>query len=449
MAPRSRTVFRCNECGDSVPKWAGQCPSCNAWNSIVEELAAPTAGVTAVETPSMPARPIGDIDAAAFETVSTRVSEVDRVLGGGLVPGSVTLIGGEPGIGKSTLLMQVLAGLAGDRDVLYLTAEESAQQVRQRAERLGSLRRRLFLAAETSLPKLLGHINAVSPAVVVVDSIQSIADPELGSAAGSVAQVRHCAQRLVTLAKEQNIAVVLVGHVTKDGGLAGPRVLEHLVDTVLSFEGERDHSLRVLRAVKHRFGSTQELGILAMGEGGLLTVDDPSQVFLADRQPGVSGSVVVPTVEGRRPLLVEIQALVAETKAPLPRRQHHGVDAGRVPMMAAVLQRRCGLPLSGADLYVMAVGGARVHEPAADLAIALAIASSGSGEPFPADAVAVGEVGLGGEVRSVNSMERRLMEAARLGFTRAIVPRSTAAVAIDLELIRVATISEALGELGV
>jgi DNA repair protein RadA/Sms len=432
-----------------VPKWAGQCPSCNAWNSIVEELAAPTAGVTAVETPSMPARPIGDIDAAAFETVSTRVSEVDRVLGGGLVPGSVTLIGGEPGIGKSTLLMQVLAGLAGDRDVLYLTAEESAQQVRQRAERLGSLRRRLFLAAETSLPKLLGHINAVSPAVVVVDSIQSIADPELGSAAGSVAQVRHCAQRLVTLAKEQNIAVVLVGHVTKDGGLAGPRVLEHLVDTVLSFEGERDHSLRVLRAVKHRFGSTQELGILAMGEGGLLTVDDPSQVFLADRQPGVSGSVVVPTVEGRRPLLVEIQALVAETKAPLPRRQHHGVDAGRVPMMAAVLQRRCGLPLSGADLYVMAVGGARVHEPAADLAIALAIASSGSGEPFPADAVAVGEVGLGGEVRSVNSMERRLMEAARLGFTRAIVPRSTAAVAIDLELIRVATISEALGELGV
>jgi DNA repair protein RadA/Sms len=444
-----RTSFRCQTCGDVAPKWAGRCASCGEWNSIVEEVDIATSATpqTAI-APTHPARPIGEIEADDADPRPTSVGELDRVLGGGLVPGSVTLMGGEPGIGKSTLLLQVLAGIAADAPVLYVTAEESAQQVRLRAERLGAVRRRLLLASEVSLPHILGQIEATKPEVVVVDSIQSVSDPALTSAPGSVAQVRHCAHRLVSLAKASGVAIILVGHVTKEGVIAGPRVLEHIVDTVISFEGERDHPLRMLRAVKHRFGSTQELGLLAMGEGGLLTVDDPSEMFLTDRLPGSPGSVVVPTLEGRRPLLVEIQALVASSSLAQPRRQAHGVDPGRVAMMLAVLDRRLGLPVAGLDTYVMAAGGARITEPAADLGLALAVASSLTGVPLGPHTVVCGEVGLGGELRSVGQIERRLAEAERLGFRHAVVPASVPDLGLDLRVIRVATLMQAITELG-
>ncbi len=448
MGPSSRvrTVFRCQECGEDAPKWMGQCPGCELWNTIVEEVDLGGSNGSAVTSvrPSVPARPIGEVTSEGSAPVSTGVSELDRVLGGGLVPGSVTLLGGEPGIGKSTLLLQVLAGMAVGRNVLYVTAEESAQQVRVRAERLGSLRASLYLASETSLPHLIGHIDAVAPEVLVVDSIQTVFDPALSSAPGSVAQVRHCTNRLVNLAKARSMSVILVGHVTKDGSLAGPRVLEHVVDTVVSFEGERDHELRLLRATKHRFGSTQELGIMAMGEGGLASVDDPSEMFLADRRPGVPGSVIVPTMEGRRPMLVEVQALVVSTTLPQPRRQAHGVDGGRVAMMLAVLQRRVGMPFTGADTYVMAVGGAKITEPAADLGVAMALASSLAGNPLDKFTVCCGEVGLAGELRSVGGIERRLVEAARLGFQRAIVPRSVLDTAAPIQLLAVDTLDSAL-----
>ena len=450
MAARVRTTFSCTECGDEAPKWSGKCGSCGAWNSIISEIDATDAtrpGLTSL-TPPSPARAIGEIDAEGATPRATGVAEFDRVLGGGIVAGSVTLIGGEPGIGKSTLLLQVLAGIAMEQTVLYITGEESVQQVRQRAERLGAIRARMFLAAETHLGHLFGHVDAVGPAVLVVDSIQTMVDPALSSAPGSVAQVRHCAHQLVRLAKEQDVAVVLVGHVTKDGSIAGPRVLEHIVDTVISFEGESEGALRVLRAVKHRFGSTQELGLLAMGEGGLLSVEDPSEMFLADRRPGVAGSVVVASMEGRRPLMVEIQALVAASSLPTPRRQNHGVEPGRVAMMLAVLDRRVGLPVAGLDTYVLAAGGARVTEPAADLGLALAVASSLSNIALPADLVVVGEVGLGGELRSVGSIERRLSEAQRLGFRRALVPRSVPDIDVGLEVMRAPTLEAAVAIAG-
>jgi len=451
MATRVRSTFRCTQCGDEAPKWAGRCGSCEAWNSIVEEVDATgraTTGLLSL-TPPSPARAITEVDAEGAVPRPTGVVEFDRVLGGGIVPGSVTLIGGEPGIGKSTLLLQVLAGYADHDTVLYITGEESAQQVRQRAERLGALRPQMFLAAETHLGHLLGHVDDVKPSVLVVDSVQTIADPALTSAPGSVAQVRHCAHQLVRLAKERDISVILVGHVTKDGSLAGPRVLEHIVDTVISFEGESEGALRVLRATKHRFGSTQELGLLAMGEGGLLTVEDPSEMFLADRRPGVAGSVVVPSMEGRRPLMVEIQALVAASSLPTPRRQSQGVDPGRVAMMLAVLDRRVGLPVAGMDTYVMSAGGARVTEPAVDLGLALAVASSLSNIALPPDLVVIGEVGLGGELRSVGAIERRLSEAERLGFRRALVPRSVAELDTGIEVMRAPTLDAAVALAGV
>jgi len=424
----------------------GQCPACELWNTIVEEVdldGSSGARVTSLR-PSVPARPIAEVTSEGSAPISTGVAEFDRVLGGGLVPGSVTLLGGEPGIGKSTLLLQVLAPMSEGRPVLYVTAEESAQQVRVRAERLGSLRPTLFLASETSLPHLIGHIDQVAPDVLVVDSIQTVFDPALSSAPGSVAQVRHCTNRLVNLAKARSMSVILVGHVTKDGSLAGPRVLEHVVDTVVSFEGERDHELRLLRATKHRFGSTQELGILAMSDAGLLSVDDPSEMFLADRRPGVPGSVIVPTMEGRRPMLVEVQALVVASTLPQPRRQAHGVDSGRVAMMLAVLQRRVNMPFTGADTYVMAVGGAKITEPAADLGVATALASSLTGNPLDTFTVCFGEVGLAGELRSVGGIERRLAEAARLGFRRAIVPQSVTTTGAPLDLLPADTLDAAL-----
>jgi DNA repair protein RadA/Sms len=390
--------------------------------------------------------PLSDISVVDAAPVPTGVSELDRVLGGGLVPGSVTLLGGEPGIGKSTLLLQTIGAVAarGGR-CLLVSAEESGPQVRRRAERLGALGSEVWLVAETALPGIRQAIATVEPDVVVVDSIQAVWDPELESAPGSVAQVRGCAHELAGLARDGPRAVVLVGHVTKDGALAGPRVLEHLVDTVLTFEGDRHHALRMLRAVKHRFGPTGELGLFEMTDAGMRGVPDASGVFLGDRRHDTPGSVVFPALEGVRPLLVELQALVVATKNPAPRRSASGLDQGRLGLLLAVLDRRAGLVTASSDVYASAVGGVRISEPGADLAVCLAVASAVLQRPVPADIVAVGEVGLGGELRQVAHTPRRLAEASRLGFARAVVA-DTAPDDLPLGVIRVSSLRQAVDE---
>lgn len=438
-------MYRCGECGAAAPKWQGRCPACEAWNALVEELdhdAGPAAA--ALGPPSVP-RPIAEVPVDTWVPMPTHLGELDRVLQGGLVPGSVTLLGGEPGIGKSTLLLQALAGLAKDgRRCLYVTAEESAEQVRLRAERLGALPPNLWLVAETALPHVLAHLRQVQPDVAVVDSIQAVHDPVLSSAPGSVAQVRECAHRLVREAKDRSLAVVLVGHVTKEGGLAGPRVLEHLVDTVLSFEGERHHALRLLRAAKHRFGATTELGLFAMTDGGLDGVPDPSALFLADRRPGVAGSAVAPILDGRRPLLVEVQALVTRSLLPAPRRSAQGLDGGRLALVLAVLDDQLDTAFHTTDVHTLAAGGVQVGEPGADLALALALVSARRGRAVPPDLVACGELGLGGELRQVHQTARRLGEAARLGFQRAVVPATAPSAPPGIELLRARTVAEAV-----
>jgi DNA repair protein RadA/Sms len=453
---RPRTIYRCSECGAAEPKWAGRCCACEAWNSLVEEIERPAvAGRDALlgggaggaaGTPM----PIAEVDMEAWAPSATHLSELDRVLQGGLVPGSVTLLGGEPGIGKSTLLLQALAGLAKDgRRCLYVAAEESAQQVRLRAERLGALPPNLWLVADTALPHLLEHVDAVQPDVLAVDSIQTVFDPVLSSAPGSVAQVRECAHRLVRLSKDRGVASVLVGHVTKDGSLAGPRVLEHLVDTVLSFEGERHHALRLLRAVKHRFGSIDELGLFEMTDSGLAGVPDPSALFLADRRPGTAGSVVAPVLDGHRPLLVEVQALAVRSQIPTPRRSAQGLDNGRLALVLAVLQQHVQLSFHETDVHTVIAGGVKAVEPGADLALALALVSAVSGTPAADDLVACGEVGLGGELRQVHQTARRLTEAARLGFRRAVVPASASVSVPGMEVLAATTVVEAIRLAGV
>lgn len=441
---KTRSCFRCTTCGASEPRWNGRCSACGDWNTLEEEVAAPGEANAVGPAPGSTALPIAEVDAGSLALLEVGLPEVDRVLGGGLVPGSVTLLGGEPGVGKSTLLLQAATSLAerGHR-VLYVAAEESAAQVRRRASRLGALSGRLWLVSETSVPSVLHHVGSVGPEVVIVDSVQSVHEPELTSAPGSVTQVRAAAQRFVRMAKERGVATVLVGHVTKDGSLAGPRVLEHVVDTVLSFEGDRHHALRLLRAVKHRFGSTHEVGVLAMVESGLEAVADPSGQFLADRQVHVAGSAVVPTVDGRRPLLVEVQALVVDG-GPSPRRSVQGLDPGRLDVLLGVLDRRVGVPVARSDVYALAAGGIRVTEPGADLAVALAVVSSRTDVPLPPTLVACGEIGLGGELRQVGQLERRLAEAARLGFTHAVVPRSSPEVDCGLEVLRVPTVRAAV-----
>ena len=446
-------VYRCGECGAEAPKWTGWCDACGASGSMAEALAIDRHASAAIGIlgPGVvaPAVPIAEATSGGVAPRPTTVDEVDRVLGGGLVPGSVTLLGGEPGVGKSTLLLQVASAIAaaGGR-CLYVTAEESAQQVAARAERLGTLAPGLWLAAETVLPHVLALVADVRPDVLVVDSVQALVDPTLGSTAGSLTQVRGCAHLLVNEAKRRALTVILVGHVTKDGGLAGPKVLEHVVDTVLSFEGERHHALRLLRATKHRFGSTHELGLFEMGEQGLAGVPDPSALFLADRQPGIPGSVVAPVLDGQRPLLVEVQALVVPSQAPLPRRTAQGVDGGRLSQALAVLERRGGLVLSRAEVHVAVAGGVRVREPGVDLAVALAVASSLVERALPAGLVACGEVGLGGELRQVHRTDRRLGEAARLGFERALVPASAPDPPAGLRLDRVRSLHDALTATG-
>jgi DNA repair protein RadA/Sms len=441
---KTKLEYRCTECGTATPKWAGRCGACEAWNSMVEDVRAPSPPLASAAATAVP---IGEVDAQFAQPQSTGIPELDRVLGGGLVPGSVTLLGGEPGIGKSTILLQLLA--KWPTRTLYVSAEESAQQVRLRAERLQAVQPHLWLVPETSLPHIISAIDQVQPHLVVVDSIQSIADPDVQSAPGSVVQVRECAHRLVGEAKRRGVPVVLVGHVTKEGGLAGPRVLEHVVDTVLSFEGDRHHSLRLLRAVKHRFGPTNELGVFEMAGNGLQGVPDASRLFLTDRRTGVAGSAVVPTLEGQRPLLVEVQALTNTIRDGVPpRRSAQGIDAGRLALLLAVLERRARWRVGNQEVFASAVGGVRLTEPGADLPVCLALVSALANEPLPPDLVVFGEVGLAGELRQVAHASRRLAEAARMGFRRAIVPANTPDGVEGITLTRVATVAQALAAVG-
>lgn len=445
-----KTTFVCSECDAQSPRWAGRCVECGDWNTLVEEF---TGGPNAVH--DVPLRPtnrsgpsrIGDVPTDLARPISTGIDELDTVLGGGLVAGSVTLLGGEPGIGKSTLLLQLLAARTGT--TLYVSAEESAQQVRLRAERLGAVHPDLWLHAETSLAHIIQAIDDTRPELVVIDSIQTVSDQDLSSPPGSVGQVRGCAHRLVNVAKERNVAIVLVGHVTKDGSLAGPRVLEHVVDTVLQFEGDRHHALRLLRAVKHRFGPTNELGLFEMVGAGLVAVPDPSTMFLADRRTGVPGSAVVPTMEGRRPIVVELQALTTPGVPNVPsRRSAQGIDGGRLSMLMAVLGQRGRILVGEQDVYASAAGGAKLTEPGLDLGICLSVASAMCDRPIPADLAMFGEVGLGGEIRQVSHAPRRVTEAARLGFRRVIVPAKSPDVDDELgrrvTMLRVSTLAEGL-----
>src|SRR5499433_3523452 len=447
---RDRNVYRCQQCGFASPK-PGTCPDCKRMTgelmALVEERAAPEPGGRRIGLSSSRPRALGDISMEHTDRLRTGIGELDRVLGGGVVPGSLVLIGGDPGIGKSTLLIQAARALAtAAPPVLYVSAEESAAQVKLRAERLGITGEGLLLWTETDLGAVEAELDTVKPRILIIDSIQTVFLPDLESAPGSVAQVRECGARLMTLAKGLGIATFLVGHVTKEGALAGPRVLEHLVDTVLYFEGEQHHAYRVLRAVKNRFGSTNEMGVFEMAEGGLVEVKNPSGFFLAERPREAPGSVVVSSLEGTRPVLLELQALVAQASIGTPRRTVLGADYNRVCLLLAVLEKRAGVPLGSQDVYVNVAGGGRVTEPAADLGIVVAAASSYMDRAVPPDVLVVGEVGLTGEVRAVAGLELRLREAAALGFRRAIVPQSNvlepAKVALDIR--GVATVGDAL-----
>jgi DNA repair protein RadA/Sms len=449
--PKEKTAFQCRECGAIAPRWEGRCHACGDWNTLEEQRVGSRRNATDHEPLTRPVA-VAEVPLASGISRPTGVAELDRVLGGGLVPGSVTLLGGEPGVGKSTLLLQALASLAGaGARCLLVCGEESAAQVRLRAERLGAIVPNLWLVADPEVQAVVAHVQELEPDVLAVDSVQTLIDVDVASAAGSITQVTECANRLVRLAKERAMSTILVGHVTKDGALAGPRVLEHAVDTVLTFDGDRHHALRLLRAVKHRFGATGEIGLFEMDESGLTTVADPAALLLADRQRNTPGCVVAPVLEGERPLLVEFQGLVApnesENKVTLVR-SAQGLDPKRLALLIAVLDRRANVKLMGAHVYASAVGGVRITEPAADLAIALALASTDCGRPLPDDVVVCGEVGLAGEVRQVHQTNRRLAEAARLGFKRAVVPKSAVADAPGIELLHVESVSDAIRIVG-
>ncbi len=419
----AKPSYRCAECGWTTAKWVGRCGECQAWGSV-EETGAPVVRTTVPAQVREPARPIAEVDVEAARAAPTGVDELDRVLGGGLVPGAVVLMAGEPGVGKSTLLLDAAARVAArGRTVLYVTAEESAAQVRLRAERIGALHPRLLLASETDLATVLGHVEQAGPDLLVVDSVQTVASGQVEGAAGGVSQVREVAGALIAVAKRRGLATLLVGHVTKDGSIAGPRTLEHLVDVVCQFEGERHSRLRLLRAVKNRYGPTDEVGCFDLGEDGIVGLPDPSGLFVSRTPQPVPGTCITVTLEGRRPLLAELQALVAtDTSAGNARRVTGGLESSRVAMVLAVLQRRLGVALGNRDTYVATVGGVKLTEPSVDLAAALAVTSAAVDQPLPDGLVAFGEVGLAGEVRPVTGVPRRLAEAARLGFTSAVVP---------------------------
>ncbi len=422
----ARSIFVCQQCGAEHRKWMGQCPDCGEWNSISEQVLE-TGPLKAGRHAPLAAESISRVRGATQPRQATGIEEFDRVLGGGLVPGSAVLIGGDPGIGKSTILLQAAARLAEVRPVLYVTGEESAEQVRLRGERIGALHEGVKLAAGCELESILATVESLKPAAVIVDSIQTTVSGRLTSAPGTVSQVRECASALIGQAKRMGHGLVLVGHVTKEGAIAGPRVLEHMVDAVIYFEGDRGQAHRILRAVKNRFGPAGEIGVFEMTDRGLVGIRDASRMFLAERAKDAPGSVVLACLEGTRPLLVEVQALVAPTVYAAPKRSAVGLDVARVGMLAAVLERRVGLPLSQHDVYVNVAGGARILEPAADLAVMMAILSAFHERPMDADAAVFGEVGLTGEVRPVSNPEARAKEAAGLGFGRLVLPSGNAA----------------------
>ncbi|MGP8299985.1 DNA repair protein RadA [Streptomyces inhibens] len=446
---KERPSYRCTECGWTTAKWLGRCPECQAWGTVEEFGGAPAVRTTAPGRVTTAAVPIGQVDGRQAAARSTGVPELDRVLGGGLVPGAVALLAGEPGVGKSTLLLDVAAKAASDdHRTLYVTGEESASQVRLRADRIGAIDDHLYLAAETDLSAVLGHLDTVKPSLLILDSVQTVASPEIDGAPGGMAQVREVAGALIRASKERGMSTLLVGHVTKDGAIAGPRLLEHLVDVVLHFEGDRHARLRLVRGVKNRYGTTDEVGCFELHDEGIIGLADPSGLFLTRRAEPVPGTCLTVTLEGRRPLVAEVQALTVDSQIPSPRRTTSGLETSRVSMMLAVLEQRGRISALGKrDIYSATVGGVKLTEPAADLAVALALASAASDTPLPKNLVAIGEVGLAGEVRRVTGVQRRLSEAARLGFTHALVPSDPGKIPDGMRVMEVADVGQALSVL--
>ncbi|MBQ8030366.1 MAG: DNA repair protein RadA [Butyrivibrio sp.] len=455
MATKIKSVFFCQECGYESSKWMGQCPGCRQWNTFVEETVKPASKASkAAGTPisggeAGSPKTLSEIVLNDEERYDTHIGELNRVLGGGLVKGSLILVGGDPGIGKSTILLQVAGNISGDkRDVLYISGEESLQQIKLRANRIGDFSEKLRFMCETNLSNIEETISRFKPQVVIIDSIQTMYNESVSSAPGSVSQVRESTSVLLRIAKSMNISIFIVGHVTKEGQVAGPRVLEHMVDTVLYFEGDRHASYRILRAVKNRFGSTNEIGVFEMQEKGLVEVTNPSEFMLDGRPEGASGSIVTCSVEGTRPILIEVQALVTRTNFGFPRRQANGTDYNRVNLLMAVLEKRIGLQMSDFDAYVNLAGGMKIAEPSLDLGICLALVSSFKNKPISDDVIAFGEVGLSGEVRSVSMGEARVLEAGKLGFKTCIVPKALESklkkTFKDIEIIGVSSVSDAM-----
>ncbi len=450
----AKTVFACQSCGYQSSKWMGRCPDCGQWDSLVEETQAPDpfrGAMPGLTGPSPAPVPIDAIEYESEDRLTTGIQEFDRVLGGGLVPGTLVLIGGDPGIGKSTLMLQALHGLTGSgRRVLYISGEESVQQMGMRSKRLATGSPDLLVVSEIDLAAILAMVDQARPHVIVIDSIQTMFSADLASAPGSVSQVRESAMKLMLMAKKSAIPTFLVGHVTKDGAIAGPRLLEHMVDTVLYFEGDRNHVFRILRAVKNRFGSTNEIGVFEMKEKGLVEVTNPSAVFLSERTVNAPGSVVAASMEGTRPILVELQALAGSTSLGTARRTILGLDPNRVSLLVAVMEKKLGMHLMGHDIFMNVAGGVKVDEPAIDLAVISAIASSFLDKPVQENATVMGEVGLTGEVRPIGQVEMRVAEARKMGFTRCLIPESNLkrmSAPRDIELIGVATVSDAVEQL--
>ena len=445
---KNQTVFVCSKCGNESPKWLGKCPACNSWNTFYEEKIVTSKVSGEKKAVSAEVKKLNSVEIEKYSRYKTGYEELDRVLGGGLVQGSLVLLGGEPGIGKSTLILQICDKIKVNGSVLYISGEESATQIKMRADRLNINNENILFLGETCIETIENTLESVKPDFIIIDSIQTMYSEQLQAAAGSVSQVREITARIMQMCKRKNITTILIGHVTKDGNIAGPRVLEHMVDTVLYLEGERYFSYRILRGVKNRFGSTNEVGLFEMREEGLCEIENPSEILISERDGNPSGSVIVASLEGTRPMLVEIQALLAPTAFGMPRRTGIGVDYNRMALLMAVLEKRAGLHISNYDAYINVVSGIKIDEPAVDLGIALAIASNFKNVPLPKDLVVVGEIGLTGEIRSVNSLEKRVKEAEKMGFKTFVVPESGKKQikykTTSINVIGVKTISEAL-----